>query len=384
MDMDTLINFMAMNTTSNFTMNNHIYQDYAMGAINSTLVTATCVLSMLGSLIIIVTFLAWKDIRTVTRHVLFCLSISDFLVVLGNISGTYFAPSVENRDIKCVVQSFVTTSASIISCFWTTTLAIYLYMVVVKGKQRLARRLLIFFHILNWTVGPFINAIAVWRGMLGDTADEMTAGWCWIAHSGDPKDRNYEILWMLLDGKIAEFIAYGTILILYSLIKLRLHKELMFQKAPYMKKHLKMAELKAARVADRKLIFIPILLILARFWGTLRFILFWASELPKQNLTVGHKILLSLQGIGDSSQGMLNCILFCFWTPTVSNRLKDFFLDKVFCCKSRRKLKSHISTQTVHRNSEAWNDSRVPKASSNFNDPLLPKNSAQDRYGAID
>ncbi len=199
------------------------YKDYAMGHINKPFVTITSILSILGSLTIILTFIAWKDIRTVTRHVLLCLSISDLLVGLGNICGTYFKPTP--NDTKCTIQSFVTTSASIISCFWTATLALYLYLTVVKGKQVLAKRLLVFFHLINWSVGPFINALAVHWRMLGNSADKMTAGWCWIKHSGIRKDRTKEIMWMLLDGKLAEFIAYGSILVLYILVKMRLGKE---------------------------------------------------------------------------------------------------------------------------------------------------------------
>ncbi len=200
------------------------YKDYAMGPINKPFVTITSILSILGSLTIILTFIAWKDIRTVTRHVLLCLSISDLLVGLGNICGTYFKPQLKG-DTKCIIQSFVTTSATIISCFWTATLALYLYLTVVKGKQILAKRLLVFFHLMNWSVGPFINALAVYWRMLGNSDDKMTAGWCWIKHSGKKNDRPKEIMWMLLDGKLAEFVAYGSILVLYILVKMRLGKE---------------------------------------------------------------------------------------------------------------------------------------------------------------
>ena len=209
---------------SNVSLN--IYRNYAMSDLNQALVTITCILSMLGSLTIIGTFVAWKDIRTITRQVLVCLSISDFLIVLGNICGTYFHPTTKlSEDHKCKVQSFVTTSASIVSCFWTTTLALYLYLTVVRGKQVLAQKLLPLFHVINWSVGPIINVIALSEEMLGNSSDEITAGWCWIYHNPDNNHRKKEIIWMLFDGKLCELFAYSSILVLYLLIKMKIRKE---------------------------------------------------------------------------------------------------------------------------------------------------------------
>ena len=55
--------------------------------------------------------------------------------------------------------------------------------------------------------------------------------------------------------------------------------------------------LKSAKSADQKLLFVPILLILGRFWGTLRFLLYVGHQLPSGNSPIDawNKALLALQ-----------------------------------------------------------------------------------------
>ncbi len=144
----------------------------------------------------------------------------------GDIFGTFTPENPINpQDSTCVAQSFITNTASITSFCWTATLALYLYITIVKNRLSLGRRMLPWFHVLNWSLGPVINIIALTQKMLGSSANELTGGWCWIYHSGKHKDRNKEIIWLLLDAKLVEFLVYGSILVLYTLIKLKLHKE---------------------------------------------------------------------------------------------------------------------------------------------------------------
>ncbi len=204
----------------------HMYADYAMGPLNQSLVGVTSCLSMLGSIIIIASYISWKDIRTTSRTILLFLSFSDLFIAVGDIFGTFRSLDTKNpRDPICVAQSFLTNTASIMSFCWTATLALYLYLTIVKNRPTFGKKLLPWLHVFNWSIGPVINIIAVNQGMLGSSANELTGGWCWIYHSGRPEDRNKEILWLLLDAKLIEFLVYGSILLLYILIKVKLHKE---------------------------------------------------------------------------------------------------------------------------------------------------------------
>ena len=52
---------------------------------------------------------------------------------------------------------------------------------------------------------------------------------------------------------------------------------------------------RAARTTDRKLILVPILLILLRVWGTIRFFLFVIHPHTNNHLHVLDKVLITLQ-----------------------------------------------------------------------------------------
>ena len=205
-----------------------IYLDYAMGPLNETLVSITCILSMLGSLIIIGSYIAWRDIRTISRNILIWISCCDFLIALGNMCGTYFKP--QPNDYKCYAQSFIVSAALISSFLWSVTLATCLYMTIIKGKASLFQCFLPYLHIFNWSLGLVINIVALKMGSLGNSADQITAGWCWIKHNTTSSKTNIprrELLWMLLDYKIIEIVAYASIFFIFLLIKVQLKKEVM-------------------------------------------------------------------------------------------------------------------------------------------------------------
>lgn len=205
------------------------YQNYAMAALNKTLVSITCILSMCGSLLIIISYIAWKDIRTVSRKILVWLSVCDFLIAFGNMCGTYFVP--RHFDLPCQIQSFVVSSASISSFLWSISLAVCLYVTIVKSQSALFQSFMLYLHLFNWPIGLIINIVAATYGDLGNSADQITAGWCWIKHvktnssNASSTSHQHELLWMIVDYKGIEIISYASILVIFLMIKLRLKKE---------------------------------------------------------------------------------------------------------------------------------------------------------------
>ena len=213
------------NTTVNY------YIKFADSPLNKTLVAMSSLLSMMGSFIIIASFAAWKDIRTTSRKILLFLSVSDFLTAISNFIGTLVLSDRTNeqdpRNPLCVAQSFVTNSVSISSFLWTQTLAFYLYMAILKNKQALGKKILPYAHVVNWTLGPVINGIALSQRMLGFSAAELTGGWCWIYqnHGQDHNAKRKEYLWLTLDAKAIEFLVYTSVLVIYFRIRMKIHAE---------------------------------------------------------------------------------------------------------------------------------------------------------------
>ncbi|XP_061528851.1 solute carrier family 2, facilitated glucose transporter member 5-like isoform X3 [Phycodurus eques] len=78
-------------------------------------------------------------------------------------------------------------------------------------------------------------------------------------------------------------------------------------------------------MADMKLTLIPIIFIVLRIWSTIRFILLLVGSPAGQN-----PVLVTLHGIGNTSQGAANCIMFVLFTGPVRTRL----FASICCCRA--------------------------------------------------
>ena len=148
----------------------------SQGLANKIIVTTASILSVLGSCIIILTFILFKDIRTPSRHIIVCIAISDLISSLSNCAGLF-----RKGNTACVIQSFV-GSASILSSFlWTMFLAVFLFATVVLENPYLGKRLIFpWFHLVSWSLPLAVNIAAAVLKVLGNNEDQGTGGWCWI------------------------------------------------------------------------------------------------------------------------------------------------------------------------------------------------------------
>lgn len=220
----------------------------------------------------------------------------------------------------CTVQSFVTTFSSMVSFFWTCCLALYLHAIAVSANAQLGRRIVIVFHFLSWPVPLLISVAAISAGVLGQSEDIDTAGWCWIAVKCDANtteggscSRTKPVLWMLFAGKFWEIISYVLIMISYMRIWWHVRKQR--QQSENMSTDARL------RMIERRLISLPVLFIVIRIWGTINFFRYAAGM-------NGNGPLIYLQAFGDGSQGFVNGVLFCLMTE----RATTFFRQ---CCQRR-------------------------------------------------
>jgi len=113
-------------------------------------------LSILGSLVVIITYALYKDIRSSSRHIIVCISIADLIVSIGS-------------------------TANLCSFMWTLFLAVFLHITFVQEKPAKARALIHpWFHLLGWLFPLAINVVALCTRNLGDNNDRAVSGWCWI------------------------------------------------------------------------------------------------------------------------------------------------------------------------------------------------------------
>lgn len=138
------------------------------------------ILSILGCLLIMFTYWAYRDTRTASRHIVVCLSIADFFTASGSLfAALYGKPGT--RNVGCTIQSFMSTTSVMSSLLWTVTLSVYLYFYVVKENSDTVERLLFpNMHIVCWGFPLLINLVALWLRKLGANADLVSSGSCWI------------------------------------------------------------------------------------------------------------------------------------------------------------------------------------------------------------
>ena len=166
------------------------YQNIANGLTNDILLAISAGLSILGCTLILTTYICYKEIRTVSRHIVVCISIADIITTASNLSAIFISPEInseidEINNVSCTVQSFIGTTAVLWSFLWTMVLAMYLYLELVKENKSLGKRLIWpWSHVICWIAPLGINVVALFLHKLGNSGDRNTAGWCWISVFG--------------------------------------------------------------------------------------------------------------------------------------------------------------------------------------------------------
>lgn len=191
---------------------------------NKALVTASGGLSVIGSSIIILTYLSWKSIRTTSRLLLVYISLGDFLTAGTNVLSTWQPANGYRTTPICIATATVNTIAVLSTFFWTTFLAIYLYLAICRQMEsRTEIKVLFVFHLVGWGVPATIVFTALGLNKIGNTEDITSAGWCWIKHSKHVWDM---VLWMILAGKGWELLAYIAIVVFYAKVKVYISKQM--------------------------------------------------------------------------------------------------------------------------------------------------------------
>ena len=201
--------------------------------------------SMLGSSLIILTFVCWPDLRTVARAILVFLAIADFLTAAGYLLGSIIF-LVDHYDYSndyyyhsqpalCTLQSFITSTFIISSFIWTANLAVYLFVAITLKKIQLAKKLVLLFHITAWGIPLLICIPGAAFGILGQTGPTQgTVAWCWVSFDDtytnttditEAKQRiTYLHTWELLYGKFWEITICVFSFVLCVIVKVSLYK----------------------------------------------------------------------------------------------------------------------------------------------------------------
>ena len=162
-----------------------------MNETNQILVVIFASISIICSILIFTTFVCLREVRTLTRQIIVCITIADFFTALGNLSGVLiigiqFDGDTVTSDLStswCTIQSFVSSTSSLCSFLWTMVLSLALYQVLVKENIEGFSSFIPWLHIFCWLLPLAINIVALSLRKLGyynNTID--TGGWCWIGN----------------------------------------------------------------------------------------------------------------------------------------------------------------------------------------------------------
>ena len=217
--------------------NNCIHPDVSIenGPIPSYVAIVSSGFSCLGSILIVVTFFALKDMRSGAQKIITFLALADFVSAAGYIVGSAnFLTHYNKTEPKecrvfediCVAQATFTSWSSLVSFLWTAILAFYFYLIIVYRRVQVAARLMPLYHIVAWGLPLFIVVPLVATGHLG-YAPYAASNWCFVKNTdfthGLKKDPT-EIIIILLNGKLWEILTYIVVTVLFILISTHVAK----------------------------------------------------------------------------------------------------------------------------------------------------------------
>ena len=167
----------------------------------------TCLFSMAGSILIILSYCCFKPLRTRVRLILVHLSLMDFGVALSNFVGDVanfdgYYINVTSSDgpgsnsscpisvqilplesvstvVKnlCVMQGAVALYATLSSVLWTTSIAVYMYLLLVHYRTQLSKYSVWISYVLCYGLPLLITTWALTTNRIGFSPFN-TSGWC--------------------------------------------------------------------------------------------------------------------------------------------------------------------------------------------------------------
>lgn len=214
-----------------------------------TLTILSCSFSVAGAAAIILSYICWKESRSISRTILLCIALSNLISALGYIFGAgaflgtfHDANSVDAETAErlwpfsdmCKVQSFITTTAMMCSFWWTTILSLHLFLSVAKMRLELSRRLLPLYLFLSTAVPLAITLPTAATGWLGMGNSTASVSWCFIRLKlNETTDQSlynpaYDIL-EFVAGKMWEILAFVLIFSFYVALKCAMRKRVSWQ-----------------------------------------------------------------------------------------------------------------------------------------------------------
>lgn len=318
-------------------------------------VVFTCALSMVGALLIILSFACCRDLRTRGRQILVNISIMDMGVALFNLVGAavyfdqfydkkmcdncstypshYLAPVHCTRgnysmpvmcpdsitiQYLCLLQAAFSLYFTYGSILWTNSLCLYLYFRIVYSGSSISRYFLYTSYPFCYGMPLLVTLWLVFTGRLG-YSPYQSSGWCSIIlmHPSTMKTDIYASVFGYNFWIVLTFVFVPVLSIsIHFNVKYKVKNTAMYRRSDKL--------LLALSSLDYKFILIPLAFIFLRFWSFLEDVLHLYARIDKLQTWLS-LMLTILGGIGDSGQGITNSLLFLFFTKKFRGTVRSFF-----------------------------------------------------------
>ena len=193
-------------------------------------------LTMAGSIIVVLSYICIKSLRSQARQIVLNLSVMDFIIGLANFSGAavnfdkyYLIHGYGNVsrsiDYLCKLQAFVALFSTFSSVFWTMSLAVYMYLIVFHFFQRstLTTLYLPFCYLVCYGLPIALTMWLFFTDRLGN-APYNSSGWCGIILVS-PTDNSVDIFAAVFGYDIWIYLAFILCAVIYSVMFLRINVE---------------------------------------------------------------------------------------------------------------------------------------------------------------
>lgn len=274
-------------------------------------------LSMIGSLFIIFSYIAFPSIRSFSFKLVFSLAITDFMnQFMGYIGPSDIDMADMNRGLKpisdiCYFQAITESYFNLASIAWVSVIALTLYRLVIRRiSQTTVEKSYLAYALGCWIIPAVLTALPAI-----DRAYGPAGGWCWII---DEKAywrfaQFYGPLWLVAIGITYMYI--HVILVLHSIL-------------------MRSGGYGINSVGDMigRLKWYPLILFFVWIWASANRI--YETAVP------GHELfwLVLLQRMFSNSQGLLNAIAYGInisVKEAIWNSIPERFQNKLIWCLPR-------------------------------------------------
>ena len=227
----------SQNTTAWSNISESVFYQKSIGI--RTVVGGTCTLSIIGSALIILSYVRFKELRTYTRLILLHISLMDFGVALANLIGVtvyfdgyYLRSLAEGSNVSlavsysCHAQAWVALFCTTGSVLWTVTLAVYLYFLVLQPSNVVPKKMFFYLCILNYSLPMLVSLWAGCTKRLGyDPTD--SSGWCTLKVI-EPPHYNKDVFSAVFGNDLWVYLATVLIIVLYLGAKLHVKEQVSY------------------------------------------------------------------------------------------------------------------------------------------------------------